>query len=144
MKTDYTTADRDWVAGERVIVVSTSQSSAAPRVLKIASVAEKSFVVDGDRYRKDGLREGVPCRYVGSGWGRYSVSIIPLEHPDASYLLAERALYKQGRLVEMAEKAFHAERTAHAADVLRTELADWIETRKTFDRERVARENRGR
>lgn len=142
MKTDYTTEDREWVVGERVIVVSSHANSPSPRVLKIERVAPKSFVVDGERYRRDKLEDGLPTSWTGTGWGRFHVKVYPLDHPDASYLIAKRALFKQGRLVEMAEKAFHKDRTAHTADVLRTELSDWIETRKTFDRESSMRDLR--
>lgn len=142
METKYTTAGREWKVGERVIVVSTSSSSVAPRVRPIESVAEQSFVVDGDRYRKDGLRDGLPCRYVGTGWGRYSVSITPLDAPAAPLLLAERALYKQWRQVHSAQTEWDRIRTVDTAESLRAELAEWIEARKALDT--VTAETRGR
>jgi hypothetical protein len=144
MDTKYDASDREWVVGERVIVVSSHAASLSPRVLKIERVAPKSFVVDGERYRRDKLEDGVPTNWTGTGWGRFHVQVFPLDHPDAAFLVAKRALFKQGRLVEMAEKAFHKDRSAHAADVLRNELGDWIETKKTFDREQEAKTRRGR
>lgn len=133
METKYTTAGREWKVGERVIVVSTHPSSVAPRVLRIQRVAEKSFVVDGERYRREKLEKGVPTGWTGSGWGRFSVSILPLDHPDAARLLAERAVYKQWRQVHSAQTEWDRLRNLDTAESLRTELAAWIEARKALD-----------
>jgi hypothetical protein len=144
MDTRYDASDREWVVGERVIVASSHATSPSPRVLKIQRVAPKSFVVDGDRFRRDKLEDGLPTNWLGTGWGRFHVKVYPLDHPDAAYLIAKRALFKQERLVEMAEKAFHKDRSAVAADVLRNELGGWIEARNTFQREQEAKDRRGR
>lgn len=138
MDTQYTTAGREWKVDERVIVVSTHPSSVAPRVLKIQRVAEKSFVVDGERYRRDKLEKGLPTAWTGSGWGRFSVTIIPLDHPYAPALLAERALYKQWRQVYSAQSEWDRNHTVESAETLRSELADWIEARKVRDSEQAS------
>lgn len=143
MDTKYTTAGREWAAGERVIVVSTSQHSVGPRVLKIQSIAPKSFVVDGERFRVDKLRNGVPSKDMGTGWGHYTLAIVPLDAPDAPYLLAERALNQEYRLVTAAEKAWTKDHSIENAATLRAELEDWIEARKAYDVERVKLEQNG-
>lgn len=133
MENTYTTAGRDWQVGERVIVISTHPTSVAPRVLRIQRVAEKSFVIDGERYRREKLEKGVPTAWTGTGWGRFSVSVLPLDHPDAPRLLAERAVYKQWRQVQSAQTEWDRLRNIDTAESLRTELAEWVTTRKALE-----------
>jgi hypothetical protein len=142
MKTKFTTAGRDWQVGERVIVLSNHTMAATPRVLRIQRVAPKSFVVDDERYQRDKLEDGVPTRQVGSGWGRFRVQVIPLEHPDAELLLAKRALYKQLRTVLAATTEWEKDRTVDHAESLRSELNDWIDARKALDEVEAKRDGR--
>jgi hypothetical protein len=145
MDTKYSTAGREWAAGERVIVVSTSQNTAGPRVLKIESVAPKSFVVDGERFRLEKLRDGVPTKDMGSGWGHYTLAVIPLDSPDAPYLLAERTLNQEYQVVAAAQRAWTKDHGIQNASTLSRALQGWIEARKAYDVERTKLEHgRGR
>lgn len=142
METKFTTAGRQWKVDERVIVLSNHANSSAPRVLKIQRVNAKSITIDGERYRTDQLTDGVPTRRVGSGWGSFSLAVLPLDHPDARYRLAQRALYKAGRTVDAARKLHDRGPTADTAETLRQELGEWIQAWEAFQTEQAKHDGR--
>lgn len=107
------------------------------RVVKIESVAPKSFVAAGYRFFKDKLKAR-----TGSGYGHTVVAAMDDERTP--YLLACREVSRRLTAVNTAERAWDREKTTNNAADLQVELHGWVVAVEAREKAREElRERRG-
>lgn len=93
-----------------------------PQVLTIESVAPKSFVVGGQRYRKDKMEHTTHH----SSYDSVTVRVVTLDDDRAPWLLAVRLADKAHRQVLAAEKAWRVRQVVSTAADLQVALHGWV------------------
>lgn len=124
---------RDWQPGQEVLIFGSTgrlgyDQDYYVRVVKIDSVAPKSFLAGGYRFFKDKLK------VRNSSYGHTQVAAMDDER--ATYLLACREVSLRTTATLSAERAWDRERNVNNAADLQVELHGWVVAVEARDKAR--------